>query len=79
VTGEHKNMFYAGGWNGEGVVMCQLGGKIIGDLVAGEESDFTKLPFVNRKFPFSGSEPYRFMGIKAYFAYLDKFGTNMLI
>ena len=79
VTGEHKNIFYAGGWNGEGVVMCQLGGKIIGDLVAGEESDFTKLPFVNRKFPFSGSEPYRFMGLKAYLAYLDKFGTNMLI
>lgn len=79
VTGEHKNMFYAGGWNGEGVVMCQLGGKIISELMAGEQSDFTKLPFVNRKFPFSGSEPYRFMGIKAYLAYLDKFGTNMLI
>ncbi len=47
--------------------------------MAGEESDFTKLPFVNRKFPFSGSEPYRFMGVKAYLAYLDKFGTNMLI
>jgi glycine/D-amino acid oxidase-like deaminating enzyme len=79
VTGEHKNMFYAGGWNGEGVVMCQLGGKIIGELVAGEESDFTKLPFVNRKFPYSGSEPYRFVSIKAYLAYLDKFGTNMII
>ena len=82
VMGEDKNIFYAGGWNGEGIVMTQLGGKIISDLVAGEQSDFTGLPFVNRKFPYSGPDPYRHMGLKAYLAYLaylDKFGTNVLI
>jgi glycine/D-amino acid oxidase-like deaminating enzyme len=79
VMGEDKNIFYAGGWNGEGIVMTQLGGKIISDLVAGEQSDFTRLPFVNRMFPYSGPDPYRHMGLKAYLAYLDKFGTNVLI
>ena len=79
VMGDHQNIFYAGGWSGEGVVMCQVGGEIIRDLVAGEESALTKLPFVNRKFPLSGPDPFRFVGVKSYLSYLDKFGTNMLM
>jgi len=77
--GEHKNIFYLGGWNGEGVALSHVGGKVIADLVAGEKSEFTELPFVNKNFPYSGSDPVRLLGTKAYLKYLDKYGTNMLV
>jgi glycine/D-amino acid oxidase-like deaminating enzyme len=60
-----KNVFYAVGFNGEGVVMTQLAGMIVAQLVAGEESDLTRLPIVGRRMPWVGPEPLRYLGVKA--------------
>ena len=59
-----KNLFYAVGFNGEGVVMTQLAGRILADLVSGMETPLTRLPIVGRKPPYVGPEPVRYLGVK---------------
>ena len=59
-----KNVFYAVGFNGEGVVMTQLAGKIVADLVAGEQTPLTDLPIVSRRMPWVGPEPVRYLGTR---------------
>ena len=77
--GSHKNIFYLGGFNGEGVAMSHVCGKVVADLVAGEKTEYTELPFANHMFGYSGVDPVRLLGTKAYLKYLEKYGTNMLI
>jgi glycine/D-amino acid oxidase-like deaminating enzyme len=60
-----ENLFYAVGFNGEGVVMTQLAGRILADLVSGVESPLTRLPFVGRTPPWVGPEPLRYLGVQA--------------
>jgi glycine/D-amino acid oxidase-like deaminating enzyme len=60
VMGDHKNIYYATGFSGGGVVMTQLSGMIISDLYAGVQSDLTQLPIVNHRMPFAGFEPFRY-------------------
>jgi glycine/D-amino acid oxidase-like deaminating enzyme len=64
VLGEAGNLFYAVGFNGEGVVMTQLAGKIAAQLVAGEQTDLTRLPLVNKRMPYVGHEPFRYAAVK---------------
>jgi glycine/D-amino acid oxidase-like deaminating enzyme len=59
-----KNVFYAVGFNGEGVVMTQLAGQIAAQLIAGEETPLTQLPIVGRMPPYVGPEPLRYLGVK---------------
>jgi len=59
-----KNLFYAVGFNGEGVVMTQLAGRILADLVSGMETPLTRLPIVGRTPPFAGPEPVRYLGVQ---------------
>jgi glycine/D-amino acid oxidase-like deaminating enzyme len=59
-----ENLFYAVGFNGEGVVMTQLAGKIVAQLVAGEDTPLTRLPIVGRRPPYVGPEPLRYLGVK---------------
>jgi len=59
-----KNLFYAVGFNGEGVVMTQLAGRIVAQLIAGEDSPLTRLPIVGRRPPYVGPEPLRYLGVK---------------
>lgn len=70
VLGDAKNLFYATGFCGEGVVMTQLAGKVIDQLVAGEESALTALPFVQKTLPYVGHEPFRYPAIKMYERFL---------
>ena len=42
---------WAGGWVGEGVAAANLGGRILTDLLRGEQTDLTALPWVNRPDP----------------------------
>ena len=60
------NVFYAAGFNGEGVVMTQLAGRIAAELVAGEESPLHHLPIVNHRIPYVGHEPLRYAAVKLY-------------
>jgi glycine/D-amino acid oxidase-like deaminating enzyme len=61
-----KNLFYAVGFNGEGVVMTQLAGVILAQLVAGEQGPLTRLPIVSRRMPYVGHEPMRYAAVKIY-------------
>ncbi len=60
------NTFYAAGFNGEGVVMTQLAGKIVAELVSGERPPITRLPIVGHQMPYVGHEPLRYAAVKLY-------------
>jgi glycine/D-amino acid oxidase-like deaminating enzyme len=72
------NLFYAGGFNGEGVVMTQVAGRILAELVAGVESPLTKLPLVGKQMPWLPPEPFRYAAVKLYEQALLRLGTNPL-
>jgi glycine/D-amino acid oxidase-like deaminating enzyme len=74
-----KNLFYAAGFNGEGVVITQLAGRILAQLMAGEESPLTHLPIVGRRMPYVGHEPLRYPALKIYEWVLERFAENQLI
>ncbi len=54
VTGDYKNIFYGVAYNGEGVAFSQTAGRIIAELMAGQESELTKLCVVNHHMPYLG-------------------------
>lgn len=66
VTGPNRNIYYGLGYSGEGVVLTQLAGKIIGQLYAKEDTDLTRLLFVNRGLPLIPPEPARSASISLY-------------
>ncbi len=73
---DSDNVFYAVGFNGEGVVMTQLAGKILARLIAGERDALTRLPIVGRHMPYLGSEPLRSIGVRLYEWALRSLGSN---
>ncbi len=58
VMGEYNNIYYGVGFN-EGVPSTQTSGKIISDLMAGEENEFTTHYVVNKKVPYAGPKVLR--------------------
>jgi len=50
----------AGGYVGDGVASSNLAGRTLADLVRGEATDRTRLPWVNRRWE---PEPLRWLGI----------------
>ncbi len=54
VMGEYQNIYYGVGLS-EGVPTTQTFGRIIADLMAGEDNDFTNHYFVNHNIPYAGS------------------------
>jgi glycine/D-amino acid oxidase-like deaminating enzyme len=78
VLGDAGNLFYAVAFNGEGVVMTQLAGQILSQLIAGDESELTKLALVNKRMPYVGHEPLRYAAVKLYERALSMFSSNPL-
>jgi gamma-glutamylputrescine oxidase len=58
VIGEDQNIYYGVGLS-EGVPTTQTFGRIIADLMAGEENDYTKHYTVNRDIPYAGPTTLR--------------------
>ena len=56
--GEHQNIYYGVGMS-EGVPTTQTFGRIIADLMAGEDNDFTSHYVVNRNIPYAGPTSLR--------------------
>jgi glycine/D-amino acid oxidase-like deaminating enzyme len=54
----------AGGYTGEGVAASNLAGRILADLVSGEQTDITKLAWVDDNARHWEREPLRWMGAK---------------
>jgi glycine/D-amino acid oxidase-like deaminating enzyme len=54
----------AGGYTGQGVATSNLAGRVLGDLIAGTESEITRLPICNRRFPTWEPEPLRWLAVR---------------
>jgi glycine/D-amino acid oxidase-like deaminating enzyme len=68
VIGDHQNVYYGLGYEGHGVCLSYLFGKVIADLYAGKMEKWREMPFVNRNFPpLVIPEPLRTVGIHGYF------------
>ena len=59
---------WAGGYVGSGLTTTNLAGRTLADLVRGEASDLTRLPWVNRKPRRWEPEPLRYLGVHALYA-----------
>jgi len=58
VMGDHNNIYYGVGYN-EGVPSAQTGGKMIAELMANENNEFTEHAIINRKIPYAGPRVLR--------------------
>lgn len=54
---------WAGGYVGDGVTTTNLAGRTLSDLVTGQDTDLTTLPWVNHHSPKWEPEPLRWLGI----------------
>jgi glycine/D-amino acid oxidase-like deaminating enzyme len=72
VMGEHRNIYYGVAYNGEGVAFSQTAGRILSDLMAGEENELTRLFVVNHEMPWLGPAPLRIVSERLYKWYLSR-------
>ena len=56
---------WAGGYVGDGVATSNLAGRTLADLITGQETDLTSLPWVNHQSPPWEPEPLRWLGVNA--------------
>jgi gamma-glutamylputrescine oxidase len=66
----HRNMLYAVGYSGEGVVLTQVAGKIISEMYSQEDNALTRLFFVNKPVPYALPEPLRYLAIWGFKQYV---------
>lgn len=66
VRGEHRNVFYAVGYNGHGVTLSNLAGRVLTDIFSGDDQEWRVFPFYQpRAFPVP-PEPFRWIGMQLY-------------
>jgi glycine/D-amino acid oxidase-like deaminating enzyme len=53
----------AGGYAGDGVAMSNLAGRTLADLITGEDTELTRLPFAGHRSPLFEPEPLRWIGV----------------
>ena len=58
-------MAAAGGYVGDGVTTSNLAGRTLADLILGNDSALTRLPWVNHQSPAWEPEPFRWIGVNA--------------
>jgi glycine/D-amino acid oxidase-like deaminating enzyme len=56
---------WAGGYVGDGVSTTNLAGRTLADLITGQDTDITRLPWVNHRSPSWEIEPLRWLGANA--------------
>jgi glycine/D-amino acid oxidase-like deaminating enzyme len=61
-------MAWAGGYIGDGVTTSHLAGRTIAELIAGEETERTILPWVGHRSPDWEHEPWRWLGVQAIYS-----------
>lgn len=55
----------AGGYAGDGVAAAHLAGRTLAELITGNESERTSLPWVHHHSPLWETEPWRWLGVNA--------------
>jgi hypothetical protein len=63
-----SGMGWAGGYTGHGVAAANLAGRTLADLVAGEQSALTTLPWVGHRSRAWEPEPARWAGVHGLYA-----------
>lgn len=63
-TGRHENIFYGLAYNGQGITMTYLFGKIMADIFNGQKDKWKYTPFLDHQIPFIPPEPLRWMGVR---------------
>jgi glycine/D-amino acid oxidase-like deaminating enzyme len=63
--GRNGNVYYAIGYSGHGVNLTSVFGRILAELIAGQEERWRWLPYLNRLPPYLPNEPFRWLGIRA--------------
>jgi hypothetical protein len=58
-----RGLAWAGGYVGNGVGTTNLAGRTLADLIAGRETDITRLPWVGHRSPRWEPEPLRLLGV----------------
>jgi glycine/D-amino acid oxidase-like deaminating enzyme len=66
VTGEHKNILYALGYSGHGVVLANIAGKVLCDLYMDNHEPWRDLPFYQRSLGGIPGEPFRWVGYQIF-------------
>jgi glycine/D-amino acid oxidase-like deaminating enzyme len=56
---------WAGGYVGDGVALSNLAGRTLADLIAGRDSELTRLPWVQHRSRSWEPEPLRWLGVNA--------------
>lgn len=54
----------ARGYLGQGVATTNLAGRVLADLISGERTPITELPYVNHRSPNWEPEPFRWIGVR---------------
>jgi hypothetical protein len=60
-----SGLAWAGGYVGDGVATSNLAGRTLADLITGNDSELTRLPWVNHHSPRWEREPMRWLGVNA--------------
>jgi glycine/D-amino acid oxidase-like deaminating enzyme len=66
VTGEHRNVYYAIGFSGHGIVLANMAGRVLCDIYADDDARWRALPFYMQKLLYVPPEPLRWMGYHFY-------------
>jgi glycine/D-amino acid oxidase-like deaminating enzyme len=66
VRGEHRNVYYAIGYNGHGVTLANIAGQVITDLYSGDDEHWRGLPFYQTQPPPIPPEPFRWLGYQLF-------------
>jgi glycine/D-amino acid oxidase-like deaminating enzyme len=61
----HSGVGWAGGYVGDGLSTTNLAGRTLADLIIGNDSKITRLPWVDHRSPRWEPEPFRWLGINA--------------
>ncbi len=72
VIGEHKNVLYAVGYSGHGVVLANLAGKVLCDFYSDHHDPWLTMPFYQRPLGGIPGEPLRWMGYKIFTAFTGR-------
>jgi gamma-glutamylputrescine oxidase len=66
VRGEHRNVYYAFGYSGHGVVLANLAGQILCDIYSDDDNRWRDMPFYQPKMFRIPPEPFRWVGYHVY-------------
>lgn len=66
VRGEHRNVFYAVGFNGHGVTLANVAGQVLTDIYSGDDEKWRGLPFYQADYTPVPPEPFRWVGYEMF-------------